>query len=164
MKIQKRRRRENKTDYKTRLNLLKKDVPRLIFRKSNKFLTSQYVFSEEARDRVKFGLSSKGLLKYGWPKEFKGSLKSLPVAYLLGYLTTKKILKERLNQPIVDFGMIRTIHKTKVFAFLKGLIEGGIKINCKEKAFPEQERIEGKNLKQDFSKYFNEIKLKIDKI
>ena len=161
--IQKRRRRENKTDYLTRLKLLKSEKPRLVFRKTNTAIISQYILSDEAKDKAVIGITSKALLKYGWPESFKGSLKSITAAYLTGYLMAKKIQKQKLEVPIVDFGMLRTLHKTKIFSFLKGLIDGGIKVNCKEEAFPEEERIEGKNLKEDFSKHFNEIKSKIDK-
>ncbi len=161
--IQKRRRRENKTDYLSRLKMLKSEKPRLVFRKTNKYILSQYVLSDEAKDKIVMGITSKALLKYGWPESFKGSLKSITASYLTGYLMAKKIQKEELENPIVDFGMARKLHKSKLFAFLKGAIDGGLEINCKEEAFPEQERIEGKSLKEDFGKYFNEIKSKIDK-
>ena len=161
MKTQKRRRQQHKTDYKTRLNLLKSEKPRLVFRRTNRYLIVQYIESEEAKDKIVFGLTSKVLLKHGWPKGFKGSLKSIPAAYLIGYFVGKKIIKEKLDVPVTDFGMLRTIHKTKTFGFLKGLIDAGIKINCKKEAFPEEERVYGKNLKQDFSKKFEEIKAKI---
>ena len=161
--IQKRRRRENKTDYSKRLKLLKSEKPRLVFRRTNLYIISQYVESIEAQDKIVFGITSKKLLNYGWPENFKGSLKSIPAAYLTGYLTAKKILKEKLKTPIIDFGMLRTNHKTKVFAYLKGLIDAGIEISCKEEAFPDEEAIEGKHLKEDFTKSFNEIKSKIDK-
>ncbi len=161
--IQKRRRRENRTDYLARLKMLRSGKPRLVFRKTNKHIISQYVVSEEAKDKIILGITSKKLLDYGWPESFKGSLKSIPAAYLTGYLMAKKIQEKKLETPIVDFGMMRKLHKSKLFAFLKGFIEGGIKINCKEEAFPEEERIEGKSLKEDFSKHFNEIKSKIDK-
>jgi large subunit ribosomal protein L18 len=161
--IQKRRRRENKTDYLARLKMLKSGKPRLIFRKTNKYVISQYVISEEAQDKVLFGITSKKLLDYDWPESFKGSLKSIPASYLTGYLIAKKIQKEKLETPIVDLGMVRKEHKSKIYAFLKGLIDAGLEISCKKEAFPEQERIEGKNLKEDFSKYFHEIKSKIEK-
>jgi large subunit ribosomal protein L18 len=161
--IQKRRRRENITDYLTRLKMLKSGKPRLVFRKTNKYIISQYVISEEAKDKIIFGITSKKLLEYGWPESFKGSLKSIPASYLTGYLMAKKIKEKKLETPIVDFGMLRKLHKSKLFAFLKGIIDGGIEINCKKEAFPEEERIEGKSLKEDFSKQFNEIKSKIEK-
>jgi len=161
--IQKRRRRENKTDYLNRLKILKSGKPRVVFRKTNKYVLGQYVFSENAQDKILFGITSKILIKYGWPEKFYGSLKSLPASYLTGYVLAKNILSKGLETPIMDFGMLRTLHKSKIFAFLKGLIDAGIKISCPEEAFPEEERIQGRNLKEDFTKIFNEIKLKIDK-
>jgi large subunit ribosomal protein L18 len=110
---------------------------------------------------VIFGINSKELLNYGWPEEFSGSLKSIPAAYLTGYLMGKKIQEKKLPEPIIDFGMNRVLYKTKIFGFLKGLIDSGIKVSCKEEAFPEEERISGKNLKEDFTKKFEEVKKKI---
>ena len=92
----------------------------------------------------------KGLIKYGWPKEFEGSLKSIPSAYLVGFLIGKQIIEKKLQTPIVDFGMLRVLHKTKVYSFLKGLIDAGVQINCEEECFPEEDRIQGKHLKKDF--------------
>ncbi len=158
----KRRRKENKTDYLKRLKLLKSGKPRLVFRKSNRYFVCQYVISEEAKDKVVFGLSSKDLLEKGWPEKFSGSLKSIPAAYLTGYLMGKTIQEKKLEEPVVDFGMNRVLYKTKLFGFLKGLIDSGIKVNCKEEAFPEEERIVGKSLKEDFSKYFEEVKKKLN--
>lgn len=163
MKTIKRRRKESKTDYLKRIKLLKSGAPRIIFRKTNKYIIAQYVLSREAQDKVVLGISSKKLLKYSWPKELEGSLKSVSAAYLTGLLLGKKITKEKLEKPIVDFGMNRTIHKSKPYAFLKGLIDSGVKINCPEEAFPEEERIKGKKMVEDFTKFFEVIKLKIEK-
>ena len=80
MKTLKRRRKEAKTDYGIRLKLLKSGVPRIVFRKSNRYIIAQYVTSNEAQDRVVVGITSKILLKYGWPEDMKGSLKSLPAS------------------------------------------------------------------------------------
>jgi len=164
MRTLKRRKKERKTDYLNRLKLLKGGKPRIVFRKTNKHVLSQYVESESAQDRIVFGINSKSLLNYGWPKNLGGSLKSIPAAYLVGYLSGKKILKEKLDTPIVDLGMYRVIRKTKIFAFIKGLIDSGIKISCSEKNFPEKERILGKSTKKDISKSVTEIKSKMDEI
>jgi large subunit ribosomal protein L18 len=161
-KTLRRRRRENKTNYTIRVKLLKSEKPRLVFRRTNTAVIVQYILSKEAQDKVVFGLTSKALLKYGWSEKNKGSLKSIPASYLTGYLISKKIQKEGLEEPVVDFGMQRTIYKTRTFAFIKGLIDGGLNISCKEEAFPEDERIEGKNLKEDLSGIFNTVKTKID--
>jgi len=107
-------------------------------------------------------LTSKELIKFGWPEKSLGSLKSIPASYLTGFLFGKKIINKKLEEPIVDFGMIKTSHKTKVHGFLKGLIDSGIKISCKKEAFPEEERIKGESLKNKIP--FEEIKLKIEKI
>jgi large subunit ribosomal protein L18 len=163
MKVPKRRKIEGKTDYAKRVKLLKGETPRIVFRKTNKYVIAQYVTSREAQDKIEIGITSKDLKQFGWPAEFEGSLKSIPASYLTGLLIGKEIIKEKLKTPIVDFGMMRVLSKNKGFAFLKGLIDAGIKINCDEKEFPEEERILGKNLKEDFSKTFKEIKLKIEK-
>ena len=162
MKTIKRRRREGKTDYLKRIKLLKSNSPRVVFRKTNRYLIVQYILSKEAQDRVILGVNSKKLLGYGWPKELEGSLKSISAAYLTGFLLGRNILKEKLEKPIVDFGMNRAIHKSKPYALLKGLIDSGIKINCPKEAFPEEERIKGENMIEDFSKFFDKIKLKIE--
>ena len=162
-KTQRKRRQENKTDYLARLKMLKSGKPRLSFRKTNSYFIVQYILSEEAQDKIVFGITSKKLLSEGWPEDFKGSLKSIPAAYLLGILVAKKIQKEGLDTPIVDLGMQRILHKTRIFGFIKGLIDAGLDISCPKEAFPEEDRIEGKDLKGDFSGRFNEIKSKIEK-
>lgn len=164
MKTVKRRRKECKTDYHKRTGLLKSGKPRLVFRLTNQYVVAQYVLSKNAQDSVSMQVTSKDLLKHNWPESFKGSLKSITASYLTGYLVGKKILKEKMEQPIVDLGMIRTLYKTKVFAFLKGAIDAGLNISCSKEAFPEKERIQGKSLKEDFSKTFESIKSSIDKI
>ncbi len=163
MKTLKRRKLEGKTDYGKRLKLLKSHSPRLVFRKTNRYIISQYITSKAAQDKIEIGITSKKLKKFGWPEEFEGSLKSIPSAYLTGLLMGKEINKKGLKAPIVDFGMMRVLAKNKGYAFLKGIIDAGVKIKCDEKQFPEQERIQGKNMREDFSKTFEQIKNKIEK-
>lgn len=161
MKTLKRRKLEGKTDYGKRIKLLKSKCPRLVFRRSNRYLTAQYVVGEEAKDRIIFGINSKNLIKHGWPEKSKNT-KSIPAAYLLGLMTGKKILKEKLKMPVVDFGMLRALHKARVYAFIKGLIDSGVKTECKKELFPAEERIRGEHLKNKIP--FAEIKSKIEKL
>ena len=163
MKVDKRRRLENKTDYAKRIKLLKSESPRLVFRRTNRYIIAQYVTSKEAQDKIEVGITSKNLKEYGWPAEFEGSLKSVPASYLTGFLIGKEIVKKKLKTPIVDLGMIRALSKNKAFAFLNGVVDAGIEIACPEENFPEKDRITGKNMKKDFSKTFAEIKSKIEK-
>ena len=164
MRIPKRRRIEGKTDYANRVRMLKGETPRIVFRRTNRYVIAEYITSHEAQDKVEIGLTSKNLKKYGWPEEFDGSLKSVTATYLTGYLMGKEIAKKKLATPIVDVGMVRTLSKNKVFAFINGLVDSGLKIKCSKEKFPEAERIEGKSMKKDFSKTFKEIKLKLEKI
>jgi large subunit ribosomal protein L18 len=162
MKTIKRRRKEKKTDYLKRLKMLKSRKARVVVRKTNKYIIAQYVTSPKTQDKIEIGLSSKELLNYGWPKEYEGSLKSIPASYLTGFLIGKKIADGKKEAPIIDFGMIRTLHKTKIFAFLKGLVDSGVDVKHDEKTFPESDRISGKSLKKDFSSEFNKIKSNIE--
>lgn len=180
MKVAKRRRRENKTDYANRIRLLKSGCPRVVFRKTNRYIIAQYLISKQAQDKIEIGINSKNLTQYGWPKELEKSLKSIPASYLTGLLMGKKIIRDKKEIPIIDFGMLRTLHKTKVYAFLKGLTDAGVKIKCREKPkipitssekskskediFPSEDRIKGKHMKKDFSKIFEQIKSKIEKL
>jgi len=162
MKTLKRRKLEGRTDYGKRLKLLKSNSPRLVFRKTNRYIIAQYITSRQAQDKIEIGITSKKLKEFGWPEEFDGSLKSIPAAYLTGLVMGREINKKRLKTPIVDFGMMGVLAKNRGYAFLKGIVDAGVKIKCDEEQFPEEERISGKNLKEDFSKTFKEIKSKIE--
>lgn len=160
-KTQRRRKRERKTDYKKRLNLLKSGKPRVVTRITNRYVDAQYVESDEAQDKVIFEVTSKDLMKYGWPQEAKGSLKSIPASYLTGYLMGKEIGNKKLDTPILDVGMARMIQNSRLFALIKGLIDSGIEIKCDEKHFPKEEKINGKFMKNPVD--IGKIKSNIDK-
>lgn len=163
MRTEKRRRKERRTDYGKRIELLKSGKPRIVFRKSNRHLSVQYVISNESQDKIVFGLTSKELLKHGWPKETK-SLNSISASYLTGFLSGTKILAEKREQPISDFGMARVLHGTRIYAFLKGLIDAGVGMRCDGEFFPGEDRIQGKYMKNDFSETFNQVKENIGKL
>ncbi len=160
--VRKRRRIEAKTDYKARIEMLKGNMPRVVFRKTNRYITGQFVKSKEAQDFVSIGVESRSLLEFGWPDGAKGSLKSLPAAYLTGFLLGKRILdKEGKIKAILDIGMQRSTPKSKMYAFLKGVVDSGVEISCNEKMFPDEAKISGKNAKKEIP--FKKIKEKIEK-
>jgi large subunit ribosomal protein L18 len=166
MSIPNRRRREGKTNYKKRLKVLRGARPRIVVRKTNRYVFAQYVLSSEAQDQVIFSMSSKDLLEYGWPKTAEGSLKSLPAASLTGYLMGKLLKEKKIKEePILDKGLARHIYKSRIFAFMKGLQEAGIGVSSKkEEVFPEKERLEGKHLgNKDVAKIIQKVKEAIDK-
>jgi large subunit ribosomal protein L18 len=156
--IRLRRRRENKTDYKNRLNLLKSGKDRIVIRKTNKYVVVQAVNSNEAQDKVIAGVSSKALLNNGWDKKFEGSLKSTPACYLTGLLLAKKLGK---GEFIIDMGMARNKAGNRIYAVVKGLIDGGLKIPASEKVFPSEDRLNGEHLKDDLKKVIGKVKEKI---
>ena len=151
IRVSKRRRRQGKTDYKARLSLLKSGKPRVVFRKTNKYIIGQFIESKGAEDSIIVGVVSKDLLKHSWPKEAEGSLKSMPASYLTGYLLGKRVGDK---EAIFDLGLLRNIAKSKAFGFLKGVIDAGVKIKASKEVFPDEERIKGKDLKNkiDFDK------------
>jgi large subunit ribosomal protein L18 len=161
MRIQKKRRKERKTDYLKRIKFLKGNSPRIVFRRTNRYIISEYVTSKEAQDRVVFGINSKILMNYGWPKKYEGSLKSIPASYFTGFLVGKKISERKLETPIVDLGMNRNIHQTRQYAFIKGIVDSGIKMKYKKDIFPSEERIKGTHMKNKIP--FEEIKSNIEK-
>lgn len=134
MKTLRRRRLEHKTDYKARFGLLKSDMPRLVIRKSNRYIFAQLVVSENAQDKVVINVNSKDLLAHGWPKNMQGSLKGIVASYLTGYLIAKK---SKIPEAILDMGMYRK--GLRVFAALKGAIDAGMKIPHDPEALPDME-------------------------
>ncbi|MFA5258586.1 MAG: 50S ribosomal protein L18 [Candidatus Pacearchaeota archaeon] len=159
MKVNKRRRIENKTNYKRRLGLLKSNSLRLVIRKTNKYLTLQIIESRDSEDKVVYSATTKDLLKLGWSKEKEGSLKSTTASYLAGLLLGKKA-KDVKGRLVLDLGLIPNTKGSRVYAAVKGIADSGIKINYDEKVVPSKESIEGKNnnLTEMFSKVKGAIK------
>ena len=159
--IEKRRRREQKTDYKLRASILKSSLNRIIFRKTNRYIIGEYVKSNDAQDLVITGVNSKELIKYGWKETY--SIKNLAASYLTGLLLGKKILgKEKKAKAILDIGLQRNVKNSKIYAFLKGIIDSGVEVSCSKEILPKDELIKGKLEEKDIE-MFNKIKEKISK-
>lgn len=159
MKIDIKRKRKGKTDYKARFNMLKSEIPRVVIRKTNRYMIVQYVKSKEAQDSVIVTTSSKDLLKNGWDKKFAGSLKSIPAAYLTGFIAGKKILSnDKKAQAILDLGLQRNVAGSRIYAVLSGLNDSGLKIKTDEKVFPKKDRLEGKHLKKELHGIVEKLK------
>ena len=146
MKLDKKRRREYKTNYHKRLILLKGDFLRLVVRKTNRYVILQVVESKNAQDKILHAVNTKELLKLGWPEKNMGSLKSLTAVYLAGLLLGKKS-KDLQKKIILDSGLIPNTKGSKVYAAVKGMADSGIDIKYDEKVLPSNEKIEGKNCK-----------------
>ena len=142
--LAKRRRQEAKTSYLKRKRLLESKLPRIAIRKSNKYIVIQYIESKIAQDSVKYSVSSKELLKNGWPKDKEGSLKNLAAAYLTGLLLAKKLGDDKNNEMILDTGLIRVTTGSRLYAALTGMIEGGAKIKHSKEVLLDEANIKAK--------------------
>lgn len=140
--IPKKRRLEAKTNYSKRKRLLEGRKPRIVIRKTNKYVILEYVESKVAQDAVKVLVSSKQLLEFSWPAEKSGSLKSLAAAYLAGMLFGKKI--KSLAPAILDTGLIRSTKGSRIYSAVKGINESGFKLPCSPEMYPEEARIKNK--------------------
>jgi large subunit ribosomal protein L18 len=156
MKTIRRRRLEAKTDYKARLALLKSEKPRLVVRKTNRYVIVQIVSSEMAQDKIVAGMTSKVLLSKGAPAELAGSLKSLGAAYLTGYLLGKKALEAGIKEAILDAGMHINVKNSRVYAALKGVVDAGIKVPHSEDVLPSMESIKSEKIAKIFDKIVKE--------
>ncbi len=141
-KVKFRRRREGKTDYHKRLALLKSGKIRMVVRRSDRFVTVQFVKSKLEGDEVLAYAYSKELEKFGW----SFSCKNLPAAYLTGYMAALRAIKAGIKEAILDIGRYPSTRGSRLYAALKGALDAGILIPHSDEILPEQERIEGKHI------------------
>ncbi len=158
VKIALRRRREGKTDYKARIALLKAKEPRMVIRKTNRYIIVHIVKSKESQDFTVCYTNSKELSKFGWDLSFK----NIPAAYLTGFLMAKKAKEKGITKVIVDIGLNRSTKGSRLYAVVKGAIDGGLEVPCKNEILPTEDRIKGNHTKnvEKINKLFNEIKEK----
>ncbi len=137
-----RRKREGKTDYRLRLKLVKSGLPRVVVRRSNRYILVQIVESRLGGDRTILTVNSKVLSSYGW----KGGTKNLPAAYLTGLIAGKKAAEMGIKKAIADIGRYSPVHGSRVFAAIKGVIDGGLEVPMSNEAAPLEERLRGEHI------------------
>ena len=93
-----------------------------------------------AGDKVVASAHSRYLLEKGW----KGSRKSVPAAYLTGYLAGKKALGKGAKDAILYTGTRR--YTQRMAAALKGVVDAGVQVPVNEETFPPEDRINGEHL------------------
>ncbi len=152
MKTVRRRRLERKTDYKARLALLKSGKPRLVARKTNRYIIAQIVETKNAQDKIILGITSKILLEKGWPKTSQGGLKNLTASYLTGFILGKMAHEKNIKSAIFDIGMHRNVHKSRFYAVLKGALDAGLKIPHNPAALPPDNSLQNEKFKNILNK------------
>lgn len=152
-----RRRREGRTDYRTRLALLKSQETRLVVRRTNGNVIVQFVDWAETGDSVKATAVAKELSKLGW----EGSPKNTPAAYLTGYLAGSRAKAAGVASAVLDIGRHTPTKGSRVFAALKGVLDAGIEVpHGGDEIYPSEERLNGAYLELESS--FNAVKGKIE--
>jgi large subunit ribosomal protein L18 len=158
-----RRRREGKTDYRSRLALVKSRKPRMVVRKTSTNIIVQFITYAPEGDKVVGTALSRELTTLGW----KYSTKSIPAAYLTGYLASKRVAG-KVSEAVLDIGLSGPRKGAKIFAALKGALDGGIKIPHGKEIFPSDDRIKGKHIEdyrqQPIMADFAAMKGTIDKL
>jgi len=141
-KVKFRRRREGKTNYDKRIDLIKSKLPRMVVRISNKNVLCQIIEYSEKGDKVLCSAHSNELKKFEW----NGGKSNTPASYLVGLLCGAKGKKTGIKKMVLDIGLKTPVHGSKVFAALKGAIDAGIELPFNESALPSNERILGKHI------------------
>ncbi|MBS3123387.1 50S ribosomal protein L18 [Candidatus Woesearchaeota archaeon] len=141
-----RRRREQKTNYLKRLELLKSGKPRLVLRFSNSRIITQVIELGSKGDKVLLGLDSLSLKELGW----NYSLKNMSACYLTGLLVGKKALEKNVKEAIFDLGLLSPLKKGRAYAFLKGVVDSGFKVPHSDghSIFPEEKILSGEKVQK----------------
>uniref|UniRef100_A0A7S1T5J7 Large ribosomal subunit protein uL18 C-terminal eukaryotes domain-containing protein n=1 Tax=Compsopogon caeruleus TaxID=31354 RepID=A0A7S1T5J7_9RHOD len=170
--VQKRRRRKGKTDYYARKRLVtqdkrKYDAPkyRLVVRLTSKDIIAQVAAARIVGDEMIAVAYSHELPQYG----IKLGLTNYAAAYATGLLLARRTLKKlgldetyvgkeeadgemfeievnderRPFTAILDVGIGRTTTGSKIFAVMKGAVDGGIQVPHNEKRFPAFSKDDG---------------------
>ncbi len=141
-KVKFRRRREGKTDYVKRLAILKSGLPRMVVRRTNRYIVVQFTRFRQEGDEVIAYAFSKELRKYGWL--YSG--KSLPAAYLTGYLAGLRAKEAGIERAVLDLGRYPSTRGSRLYAALKGALDAGIEVPHSPEILPEEDRIKGKHI------------------
>ncbi len=136
------RRREGKTDYRTRKGIIISKENFLTVRISGKNTNIQISNAQVGGDRILASAHSRELKKLGW----KGSGKSVPAAYLTGLLAGQRASKAGLKSAIVYAGIKPFRPASRIAAAVKGVIDAGVAIPVNEEALPPEERIKGEHI------------------
>lgn len=150
--VQYRRKREGRTNYKKRLAYLKSGQHRLVIRRTNKQVIMQIVDYHPDGDKILCGVTSSDLKKHGWNYSFN----SLPACYLAGILMARTAKEHKVTSAIVDLGL-QSNTGSRLYAAIKGAIDGGLEVPADEEALPSKERLHGEHIAAHFKDSNNSV-------
>jgi large subunit ribosomal protein L18 len=138
-----RRRREGKTNYRTRRALILSKSLRLVVRLTLRHTILQIVEAEAIGDKVIVSAQSRELSKtYGW----LSSGGNVPAAYLTGLLCGYKAIAKGVKKVYLDVGLHIPSKGARIFAALKGVLDAGVEVPHSEDVLPDESRISGKHI------------------
>ncbi len=136
------RRREGKTDYRARLNLIGLDKSRLVVRITNQHTIAQIINVKVDGDETVVSAHSNELKKMGW----LGNGKNTSAAYLTGFLLGKKALKAGITAAVLDIGLKSSTRGARIFATLKGAVDAGLNVPHGDVILPPEDRLRGEHV------------------
>lgn len=155
-----RRRREGLTDYRRRLKLLLSKKLRLVIRRSLNDVVLQVSEYTETGDKILANAKASELKKFGWT----ANTGNIPAAYLAGLLLAQKAKAAEIGECVADIGFNKSVKGARIYAALKGAVDGGLKIPFSDENCPSAERLSGKHiadyatkLKKDDPELYNKI-------
>ena len=154
-----RRRRTGKTNYKKRFAFMKSEKLRLVVRRSNKYIIAQLIDYQAVGDKTLAQFNSLVLKKKGW----KYSCSNIPAAYLSGIAIADLAKKSKIKNCIFDMGSFTPTKGCRIYAVLKGAVDGGLNIPHSEEVFPSDERINGLHINESISADLKKLKESMSK-
>ena len=140
-----RRRREGKTNYHRRLKLIISRRKRLVIRCSNKHTTVQVVDALIQGDKILSQSHSSQLEKhFAWVQ----NTGNMPSAYLTGYLCGLRAKKTKIQDVILDIGIV--VHNERIKSAFRGFLDAGMEVPHDEKWFPKslEGRVNGTHIEE----------------
>ena len=156
-KVPFRRRKEGKTNYRKRLNLLKSGKPRAVVRTTLRKIIVQIVEYHPEGDMIRATAVSSELGAHGW----KHSASNTPASYLTGLLAGKRAVKRGISEAVLDIGLKVPVKGSKVFATIKGLLDAGMDIPHGEEILPSEDSIKGTYIGEDVASDFDKTQADI---
>lgn len=156
MKVDYRRKREGKTNYRKRIKLLSSGKLRLTVRKSLKNVLAQIIEYRKAGDKTLVSANTRELIKLGW----KSARRNASAAYLIGLIIAKKAKEKNIKEAILDAGLMGSVKNALQYAVLKGALDGGLKIPHSKDLLPDEKRVSGGYIKNFDIETFKKIKSK----
>ncbi len=154
-----RRRRDQKTDYDQRLDLLKSGKPRAVVRLSNNHTRVHIAEYSQKGDENRVQTVSGDLEEYGWD----GHSGNIPAAYLTGYLAG---MKADISEAVLDVGLKNVKKGGRIFAAVQGLRDAGVEVPVGEDMVPEESRLRGEHIEEmretDTTENFEKVKENIN--